>query len=107
MYNVSMQEQTAFSEMAIRKFQNRNIKDTVARNVRDVERKLKPEERIRKPLSLMQEQGEYSRELLEVLAAALQYGMKTKELSQDWDKLVDFYTQGMCEEWKQVLHRCK
>lgn len=56
-YNVSMQEQTAFSEMAIRKFQNRNIKDTVARNVRDVERKLKPEERIRKPLSLMQEQG--------------------------------------------------
>lgn len=106
-YNVSMQEQTAFSEMAIRKFQNRNIKDTVARNVRDVERKLKPEERIRKPLSLMQEQGEYSRELLEVLAAALRYGMKTKELSQDWDKLVDFYTQGMCEEWKQVLHCCK
>ena len=48
-----------------------------------------------------------SRELLEVLAAALRYGMKTKELSQDWDKLVDFYTQGMCEEWKQVLHRCK
>ena len=92
--------------MAIQKFQNRNIIDTVARNVRDVERKLKPEERIRKPLSLMQEQGEYSRELLEVLAAALRYGMKTKELSQDREKLVELYTQGMSEAWKQVVHSC-
>ena len=54
----------------------------------------------------MQEQGEYSRELLEVLAAALQYGMKTKELSQDREKLVELYTQGMCEAWKQVVHSC-
>lgn len=105
-YKVSLQEQREFSKMAIQKFQNRNIIDTVARNVRDVERKLKPEERIRKPLSLMQEQGEYSRELLEVLAAALRYGMKTKELSQDREKLVELYTQGMCEAWKQVVHSC-
>lgn len=105
-YQVSMQEQTEFSSMAIRKFQNRSIVDTVERNVRDVARKLKPKERIRKPLSLMQEQGEYSKELLEVLAAALQYGMKTKELTQEWEELVSIYTQGMREEWKQYVNLC-
>ncbi|MCR0265034.1 mannitol-1-phosphate 5-dehydrogenase [[Clostridium] innocuum] len=103
-YTVRMEEQRAFSEMAIRKFQNYNIVDTVERNVRDVKRKLKPMERIRKPLSLIQEQGEYSEDLLKVLAAALLYGIKTGELTQGWEELVCQYTEGMPLRWRQLLH---
>ena len=51
-YHISAKEQKEFSDMAVDKFQNRNIVDSIERNARDVDRKLGATERIMAPLLL-------------------------------------------------------
>ena len=80
-YNIPLKEQEEFSIMAMNKFKNKNIVDTVERNVRDVERKLAKDERILAPLCIIEKHGLKSDALLEVCACALQYGIDTNTLS--------------------------
>lgn len=76
-YKIPLEEQKAFSNMAIKKFKNYDIVDTVARNVRDVERKLKEDERLLAPLRIMCEYKQDCEDLLYVIACALYYGIDT------------------------------
>lgn len=98
-YDMPLREQREFSRMAIRKFQNRNIADTVERNVRDVERKLGENERILAPLAIIEKHGGYCEELLEVAAAAIQYGRNTKTLTKD----PDVYFKSLPKEWQNKI----
>lgn len=84
-YYVDIQKQTEFSQMAIKKFQNKEIVDTVERNVRDVDRKLGDHERIIAPLMLLTKYHLESKELLFVAASALYYGIETDTLIKDED----------------------
>lgn len=79
-YGISEKEQADFSARAVRKFQNRSIRDTIERNARDVQRKLGPKERMIAPLLIMKEQGCSTTALEEVTAAAALYGERTGTL---------------------------
>lgn len=97
--NVTLDEQKDFSNMAVNKFTNKDIKDTVERNVRDVERKLSINERIMAPLMIMKKNSVTSNELLLVLAAALFYGQQTRTLTKN----VDMYLKELPNNWKQIV----
>ena len=98
-YVISLEEQRDFSRMAIRKFQNRNITDTVERNVRDVERKLGVQERILAPLAIIEKHGGSCEELLEVAAAAIRYGQKTQTLTKE----PDTYFESLPKDWQRKI----
>ena len=51
-YQITAKEQKEFSDMAVDKFQNRNIVDSIERNARDVDSKLGAAERIMAPLAI-------------------------------------------------------
>ncbi|WP_127582023.1 NAD(P)-binding domain-containing protein [Paenibacillus koleovorans] len=74
--DISLDTQVAFSERAVRKFQDVLIQDDIARNARDVARKLGPAERLIAPASIIRERGGTAEELhpfAVVVAAALHY----------------------------------
>lgn len=87
-YGISREEQEAFTQRAIRKFQNRSISDTIERNVRDVQRKLGPRERIFAPMEIMRDSGCDTWALEITAAAALFYGEKTQGFKSD-GKLIE------------------
>ena len=100
-YNVASEEQEKFSKMAVTKFQNKSIIDTIERNARDVDRKLGLKERIMAPLHLMMKYDDYCRELLLTAACALYYGRKTDTLL----KSVNQYLTELDNSWKkEILH---
>ncbi len=82
-YHLPLKEQEDFSRMAIRKFSNPNIKDTIDRNVRNVPRKLGKKERIIAPILLMNAHNQPCGDLLYFAACAFQCGMDRGELSMD------------------------
>lgn len=82
-YDISLQEQQEFSQMALAKFQNREIIDTIERNVRDVKRKLGEHERILAPLRMIQKHQGNPACFYIVCAAALWYGKHTKTYDMD------------------------
>lgn len=100
-YGTPEEEQLRFSKMAIQKFQNKEIIDTIDRNARDVERKLGEKERIIAPLSIIEKYNEESYELLLVIAAALYYGQKTDTLT----KKPEQYIQLLKEDWKSKVDK--
>lgn len=102
-YNMAIEEQTAFSRMAIDKFKNKNIVDTIERNVRDVKRKLGEKERIVAPLVMMQKHGMMSEELLYVAACAVQYGKETNTLMGENEALVEQFFSGLPILWRSTL----
>ena len=63
-YQITAKEQKEFSDMAVDKFQNRNIIDSIERNARDVDRKLGATERIMAPLAIVRKHNQSSPELL-------------------------------------------
>lgn len=79
-YQITTKEQKEFSDMAVDKFQNRNIVDSIERNARDVDRKLGATERIMAPLAIVRKHDQSSPELLLTAASALYYGKMTKTL---------------------------
>ncbi len=96
-YQITTKEQKEFSDMAVDKFQNRNIVDSIERNARDVDRKLGATERIMAPLAIVHKHNQSSPELLLTAASALYYGKMTKtllkteveyiaDLPEDWQK---------------------
>lgn len=80
-YQIAMEEQQEFSNMAITKFTNRSIIDTIDRNARDVKRKLGTQERILAPIRLIREHNGNPSCFYLVCAAALWYGEKTNTFS--------------------------
>lgn len=101
-YRIPLEEQQQFSQMAIKKFQNKNIVDTVERNVRDVERKLAESERILAPLKIIEKHNGYCEDLLEVCASAILYGIDTNTLLCTKD-VVNGYFSCLPSEWKMCI----
>lgn len=80
-YNVLLEEQQAFSQRAFAKFLNPDILDSIARNVRDVQRKLSPDERLIAPLNLCIKHHILSEPLILTIAAAIHYAIRIKALT--------------------------
>lgn len=72
-YGFTQENQADFARASLRKFQNRDIADSIERNARDVARKLQRDERIVGPALLMAKQGYSSKSLPVVYACALMY----------------------------------
>lgn len=103
-YHVKLEEQIHFSQMAVQKFQNKAIVDTIERNARDVDRKLGPSERILAPLNMIRKHKKECRQLLLAAAAAIYYGEKTNtlvkpasayfaKLPQNWQETSEAYLE--------------
>lgn len=75
---VDSEEQRVFSQMALKKFCDPDISDTIYKNVRSAVRKLSPAERIMGPMKLMEQQGE-DIAVLELVAAAALYYLEMNE----------------------------
>ncbi|MDX8417318.1 NAD-binding protein [Absicoccus intestinalis] len=109
-YNIAEKEQERFSNLAIRKFKNKEIIDTVERNARDVDRKLGEKERIIAPLLIMNKYGVFSKDLLLVAASAIYYGEKTntlKKLPSDYFKILPKKQQDMITQYVDDLFKNK
>lgn len=100
-YGISREEQESFSDMAVRKFQNKNIADTIERNARNVDRKLGPTERILAPLSIIFKYQKECPELLLVAACAIYYGQKTNTLQKE----VDAYFEILPNSWREEIKK--
>ncbi len=72
-FDVDFSEQEEFAALSKKKFTNRSIIDTVARNAREPHRKLGPQERILGPAGLLKRNGEDPSVLYQTAAAALLY----------------------------------
>ena len=87
--HIDLEEQREFSGMAMKKFCNRDISDTIYKNVRSAVRKLSPTERIMGPMNLMEQAGEDISVLELVTAAALYYLENNEELIWQEEKYPD------------------
>jgi mannitol-1-phosphate 5-dehydrogenase len=72
-FGVSLEEQKAFSDAALRKFRDASISDDIARNARNVARKLGPNDRLLEPYRLISKNGGETNALALTIAAALLY----------------------------------
>lgn len=84
-YGIDNEQQHAFSRMAVTKFRNRGIPDTIERNARDVVRKLGKKERVIAPIMLISNYGEAPVSFCIVCAAALWYGSVNRAFAIDVD----------------------
>lgn len=73
-YGYTQESQDAFAEASRRKFTNKKIRDSIARNARNPWVKLEPGERIMGPVRLLEKYGGDTEILAETAAAALAYG---------------------------------
>ncbi len=80
-------EQAEFALLSKRKFCDRTITDTIARNAREPQRKLGPNERVIGPMKLMEEYGEDSSVLEKTAAVML------------------FYDNAQETEWREIRSR--
>ena len=72
-YGIDMDSQQRFAELSKRKFQNRQIADSISRNAASPERKLSPTERVIMPARLIVKHGGEATPLIKTAAAALRY----------------------------------
>lgn len=82
-YGITFEEQDKFGDMAIGKFTNKDISDSIVRNARAVRRKLGPSERIVAPMRILMEQGQDARILQRIAAAAIAYGVRVEGEQKD------------------------
>lgn len=82
-YGIPLEEQTEFSKLAIKKFENTDIVDTISRNARDVLRKMGPTERLIRPLRLIKKYELDDTYMLIVIAAAMYYAKSEGTLKSD------------------------
>lgn len=112
-YGVAHSEQLLFTNLAVKKFKNTEIADTIYRNARQVSRKLTPDERLLTPLrlALKYHKDETAFEL--VIASALYYGHKyekiniekfyalvTKEFSEKISETIKYFFEQFLAEVK-------
>ncbi len=72
-FGFDRQEQANLQAMALEKYQDRRIADTIERNCRDSRRKLSPQDRLLGPANLAVKHGVQPRHLALAIAAALHY----------------------------------
>ncbi len=72
-YNVDIDKQRLFSQAALKKFRDYNIRDSIARNARNAIGKLSPNDRLAGPARLISEQGDSVTSLALVIASVLLY----------------------------------
>lgn len=117
--NLNLQSQQAFSRRALAKFKDMAIRDDIARNARDVMRKLGPEERLLAPMRIIRENnGDLSPLALVVAAACLYRGEREAELVGLLAKggvetvlaavgleIEDPFTAQVCSYYRQLIER--
>ena len=77
-FNITYEEQLAFTQRAVNKFQNREIIDTIYRNARQAKRKLGIKERILSPMRMTVAQGEDYTWFKLIVGAAMTYAHKVE-----------------------------
>jgi mannitol-1-phosphate 5-dehydrogenase len=77
-FKISPEEQKAFADQALKKFQNPYIYDTIERNSRAVERKLGLKERFFGPIQIIEKYDLNAEALYRIVAYALQYNLKNE-----------------------------
>lgn len=80
-YHVNDEEQLIFTQNAVKKFQNKEIYDTIYRNAREAERKLSNKERLLVPLKLAQKYKIPTGQFELVVASAIYYAFAFEQLS--------------------------
>ena len=88
-YHVKAEDQLAFTMRAVNKFRNKEIYDTVYRNARQAERKLKQEERLYEPLRLAVKYQQKTGCIILTAAAAMHYAVEKE--SADLSALLHLY----------------
>lgn len=79
-FDKTIEIQTEFSQMALNKFRNHKIYDSIERNAQQVARKLGPNERVLKPIKLaIKYQAPYDI-FLPLIAYAIHYGVQEENL---------------------------
>jgi len=76
-YNFDPVDQKNLQNLAISKYQDRDILDPIERNGRDTQRKLSPTDRLLGPANLVLKHGGTPRHLAMVLAAGIHYALST------------------------------
>lgn len=79
-FNVTLQDQEAFTQQAVDKFSNREIEDTVVRNAQQAKRKLGFNERMMVPLKMAIKHNEEIKYYCIVIASAIHYGVTYEDL---------------------------
>ncbi|HBM75698.1 MAG TPA: mannitol-1-phosphate 5-dehydrogenase [Clostridiaceae bacterium] len=109
-FNVSSSEQEQFTLMALNKFRNTKIIDTIERNARDIKRKLGKNERMIMPVILMKKYN-CSIKLMElVIACAIYYGCskssdKTNEKESLFKDLKQYLPLNIVDEIDQIYNQ--
>lgn len=110
-YNVSEEEQLAFTQRAICKFQNEEIIDTIYRNARQAKRKLGANERILSPMRMATQQHEDITWMKLIAAAAMDYAICKEQENIDsvYQDLQVFLTDKDIQDIRNLLERlqCK
>ncbi len=88
-YGYTKEDQEEFALLSKKKFCDRTITDTVARNAREPQRKMKAGERIMGPLVLLDKYGADTSVLIKTAAAMLLY---RNEAEDAWQEIVDTHT---------------
>ena len=88
-FGYTKEDQEEFALLSKKKFCDRTIIDTVARNAREPQRKMKAGERIMGPLLLLDQYGADTSVLIKTVAAMLLY---RNEGEDKWQEIVDTHT---------------
>ena len=88
-FGYTKEDQEEFALLSKKKFCDRTIIDTVARNAREPQRKMKAGERIMGPLALLDQYGADTSVLIKTAAAMLLY---RNEGEDEWQEIVDTHT---------------
>lgn len=88
-FGYTKEDQEEFALLSKKKFCDRTIIDTVARNAREPQRKMKAGERIMGPLVLLDQYGADTSVLIKTVAAMLLY---RNEGEDKWQEIVDTHT---------------
>lgn len=105
-YDVTYEEQLAFTKRAVHKFQNKDITDTILRNAQQASRKLTENERLLTPLRFALEYKECTAYFELIIAAAIYYGCSKEELSiKDTLQTIQniFHDANLCERIENIL----
>ena len=106
-YNVPYEEQLAFTQRAVNKFQNKSIIDTIYRNARQAKRKLGINERMLSPLRFTTEQGKDITWMEPVTAAAIVYAkiVEGEDITSVYDDLSTFLSKNELEKIKDLQNK--
>ena len=98
-YILDAEDQAEFAMRSLKKFQNRDIRDSIQRNARDAKRKLTPEERMIGPALIMNKHGICSEALSLVIAAAFRYAVEVEHSIPEMNdrRSIEVTLSSLCE----------